>query len=105
MWKRVAIVVLSSWVLFSGNAWPHSRANQLNNTIVGTGLLFFGVLSMRHEWARYLTLGFGIWLFVFTVAAGHISAVTYWNDAMIALAVFILSLLGGESPRRALRSY
>jgi hypothetical protein len=105
MWKRVAIIVLSSWVLISGNAWPQTRANHLNSTIVGTGLLFFGLLSMRHQWARYVTLAFGAWLFAFTVVAGHISSVTYWNNAMVAAVVFILSLVGGESPRRAVGTH
>ena len=102
MWKRIAIVLLSSWVLFSGNAWPHTRANQLNNTIVGTGLFLFGILSIRREWARYVTLALGVWLFAFTVLVSGTSSVTFWNDAMVALAVFVLSLVGGEHPRRAI---
>lgn len=96
MWKRVAVVVLSVWVLFSGNAWAHSPANRLNNTIVGAGLFFFGVVALRREWARYVTLALGVWLFAFTVLCSGISQITYWNDAMVALAVFVLSLLGGE---------
>lgn len=101
MWKRMAIVLLSGWVLFSGNAWPHSPANQLNNTIVGAGLFLFGILSIRREWARYVPLALGVWLFAFTVLVSGISSVTFWNDAMVALAVFVLSLVGGEHPRRA----
>lgn len=102
MWKRVVIVLLSSWVLFSGNAWPHSQANQLNNAIVGTGLFLFGILSIRREWARYVTLALGAWLFVFTVLVSGISSITFWNDAMVAVAVFVFSLVGGEHPRRAI---
>jgi hypothetical protein len=102
MWKRVAIVVLSVWVMFSGNAWPHSPGTQLNNAIVGAGLFFFGALAMRHEWARYFTLAFGVWLFAFTAMASHASPITFWNDAMVAVAVFVLSLVGGEGKRRVL---
>ena len=99
MWKRVAVVVLSMWVLFSGNAWEHAGISRLNNTIVGTGLFFFGVLSMSQDWARWVTLGFGVWLFAFTVLFKGASSVTFCNDAMVALAVFVLSLLGGERRR------
>jgi hypothetical protein len=99
MWKRVAIIVLSVWVLFSGNAWGHSRPNQINNAVVGAGLFLFGAISMKHEWARYVTLALGVWLFVFTAFISGSGPVTFWNDAMIALAVFVLSLVGGERHR------
>ena len=99
MWKRVAVVLLSIWVLFSGNAWTTSRANQINSAAVGAGLFFFGVISIRHEWARYVTLALGIWLFAFSAFISRGSAITFWNNAAIALAVFILSLVGGERHR------
>jgi hypothetical protein len=99
MWKRVAVVLLSIWVLFSGNAWAMSRANQINSAAVGAGLFFFGVISIRHEWARYVTLALGVWLFVFSAFISRGNAITFWNDAAIALAVFILSLVGGERHR------
>jgi hypothetical protein len=99
VWKRVAVVVLSVWVLFSGNAWSQTRANQINNAAVGTALFFFGAISIRHEWARFVTLALGLWLFFFTAFISRGSTVTFWNNAMIALAVFILSLVGGERHR------
>jgi hypothetical protein len=99
MLKRVAVVVLSVWVLFSGNAWAHSRPNQINSAAVGAGLLFFGAISIRHEWARYVTLALGLWLFAFTAFISGDNPTTFWNDAMIGLAVFILSLVGGERHR------
>jgi hypothetical protein len=99
MWKRVAVVVLAVWVLFSGNAWAMSRAVQINHAAVGAGLLFFGALAFTHEWARSVTLALGLWLFAFTIVFGRSNGVTFWNDAMISLAVFLLSLLGGEHRR------
>src|SRR5580765_4714178 len=94
MVKRVAVVVLSIWVLFSVNAWPHSRPEQINSAAVGAALFFFGAISIRHEWARWVTLGVGLWLLAFTPFIDRGSGVTFWNNAMVALAVFILSLLG-----------
>jgi uncharacterized membrane protein YccC len=102
MWSRISVVVLSGWVLFSGDAWPHSSANRINNAVVGAGLLFFGTLAMRQEWARYVTLALGLWLFAFTVMVSRANPITFWNDAMVAVAVFILSLMGGEGERRPL---
>jgi hypothetical protein len=100
MLKRVAVLVLSVWVLFSGNAFAHSRPNQINNAAVGAALFFFGAIAIRHEWARYVTLGLGVWLFFFSaVIAGRGDPVIFWSNAMIALVVFVLSLVGGERHR------
>jgi hypothetical protein len=99
MWKRLAVIVLSAWVLFSGNAWAHSRPNQINNAVVGAGLLFFGVAAIWHEWARYVTLALAVWLFAFTAFVSRASPITFWNDAMVALAIFVLSLAGGVRRR------
>jgi hypothetical protein len=99
MWKRLAVVVLSVWVLFSGNAWAHARPNQINNAAVGAALFFFGVLAVRREWARYVTLALGVWLFAFTAFVSRRSPITFWNDAMVAVAVFVLSLVGGVRRR------
>jgi hypothetical protein len=98
MGKRIAIIAISAWVLFAGNALPHSPAHRVNNAVVGAGLLFFGGLSIRHEWARFVTLAFAAWLFLFTAFA-HSSPATFWNDAMVAFVVSVLSLLGGEGRR------
>jgi hypothetical protein len=95
MWKRVAIIFIATWVLFSGYAWPHSRANLVNNWFVGLGLVVFAVLWMWYAWARYFTLGLAVWLFLFSVVVHRTSPVTYWNDAMVALVVFVLSLVSG----------
>jgi hypothetical protein len=98
MFNRVAVIVLAAWVLFSGNAWAHSPGHLLNNAIVGAGLIFFGGLAIRHDWARFVTLALGVWLFAFSVFA-HSDPITFWNDAMVAVAIFILSLLGGAGRR------
>ena len=97
MWKRVLIVILAVWVLFSGYAWPHTRANLINNWVMGLGLVAFGTLSIGYAWARYVTLGLGVWLFAFAALFHRLSPVTFWNDAMVAVVVFVLSLLTSPS--------
>ena len=105
MLKRVAVLVLSVWVLFSGNAFAHTRPNQINSAAVGGALFFFGAIAIRHEWARYVTLALGIWLFAFTAIIGRSDPIIFWNNAMVALAVFVLSLVGGERHRVVGPSY
>lgn len=97
MWKRTTIVVLSGWVLFAGYLWPHTAAHLLNNWIVGIGLLIFGTVAYGRPWARYMTLALAAWLFVYSAVYQRSDPWTFWNDAMVAVVVFVLSLLG---PRR-----
>jgi hypothetical protein len=105
MLKRVAVIVLSVWVLFSGNALAQSRPNQINNVAVAAGLFFFGATAIRHEWARYVTLALGLWLFFFAAFLKSADPVIFWNNAMVAVVVFVLSLVGGERHRVVGPSY
>jgi hypothetical protein len=94
MWKRTTIVVLAGWVLFAGYLWPHTPAHLLNNWIVGLGLLIFGTVAYRRPWARYVTLALAAWLFVYSALYHRSAPFTFWNDAMVAVVVFALSLFG-----------
>ena len=94
MWKRTVIIMASAWVLFAGYMWPHTRANLINNWIVGVGLAVFGVVAYRRPWARYVTAALAIWLFAFSALNERTHPGTFWNNAMVAVLVFILSMLG-----------
>jgi len=94
MWKRTVIVMASAWVLFSGYLWPHTRANLINNWIVGIGLAVFGTVAYGRSWARYVTAALAIWFFAFTALTDRADPRTFWNNAMVAVLVFILSMLG-----------
>jgi hypothetical protein len=96
MWKRTVIVMASAWVLFAGYLWPHTRSHLVNNWIVGVGLAVFGTVAYGKAWARYVTAALAVWLFAFS-ALTRADPRTFWNDAMVAGLVFILSIVG---PRR-----
>lgn len=109
MWKRTTIVVLSGWVLFAGYLWPHTTAHLLNNWIVGLGLLIFGTVAYGRPWARFVTLALAAWLFFYSALFSHSDPRTFWNDAMVAVVVFALSLFGPKkdwhsSPSQASRA-
>jgi hypothetical protein len=94
MWKRTVMVMASAWVLFSGYLWPHTRANLINNWIVGLGLAVFGTVAYGRSWARYVTAALAIWFFAFAALTDRADPRTFWNNAMVAVLVFILSMLG-----------
>jgi hypothetical protein len=102
MWKRVFIVMLAVWLIFSTFAWPHRDAHLANTLLVGAGLVIFGALSTAYGWARVVTLALSIWLLLFVILVKPLEAFTFWNNAMVALFVFVLSLL--ESNRVSRRT-
>jgi len=94
MWKRTVIVMAAAWVLFAGYLWPHSRGDLINNWIVGIGLVVFGTAAYGRPWARYVTAALAIWLFAFSAMSDRAAPGTFWNNAMVAVLVFILSMVG-----------
>jgi len=93
MWKRVFVVLLGMWLIFSAFAFAHKPAYVTNGWMVGAGLVLFGALSIIYPWARAVTVALAVWLFVFAVVAGPVDPLTFWNDALVALAVCVLGML------------
>ena len=94
MWKRTVIVMASAWLLFAGYLWPHTRAHLINNWITGIGLAVFGTVAYGKVWARYATAALAVWLFAYSAVTDRAGSPGFWNDAMVAVLVFALSLLG-----------
>jgi hypothetical protein len=61
--------------------------------MVGLGLVIFGALSTMYDWARAVTVALAVWLFLFAIVGGPTDPWTFWNDALVALAVFVLGML------------
>jgi hypothetical protein len=63
---------------------------------------------MRVEQVRFLNTALAVWLFVSAFALPGISRGTVWNNALVAIAVFVVSLspsdrlqLPSRTPRTA----
>ncbi len=101
---RTLNVILGVWLFISAFAWAHSPASFTNTWIVGLLVAIFALISMRTPSSRYVNTALSIWLFIAAFALPHVSSGTVWNNALCAIAVFILSLvpgsLAGPVPRR-----
>ena len=93
MWKRVFVVLLGVWLIFSAFAFPHPAGQVTNSWMVGGGLVVFGALSTMYSWARAVTVALAVWLFLYVIIGGRTDPLTFWNCAMVALAVFVLGML------------
>jgi hypothetical protein len=89
---RIINIVLGVWLFVSAFLWPHSYAQMTNTWIVGLLCIAFALIAMRVPEVRYLNTILAAWLFISVWALPSISLATQWNNALIALAIFFVSL-------------
>ncbi len=93
---RIINVILGVWLFISAFIWPHSRAQMTNTWILGVLCVVFALVAMAVPWARYLNTLLAIWLFISAWALPTVSAGTVWNNVLVAIAIFIVSLIPNE---------
>lgn len=89
---RVVNIVLGIWLFISAFLWVHSYAQMNNTWIVGVLCVAFALLAMRVPEARYLNTLLAVWLFISVWALPSMNVATRWNNAIVAIAVFLVSL-------------
>jgi len=102
MTPRIFNVLAGIWLFVSAFAWPH-RSGQLGYTAIGGALtVLFAMLTAYYKWARYVTIGVGVLLFVLAFTASPLGSATFWNNAIIGVAVAIAAFMNGgrEAVRR-----
>ncbi len=97
-------VALGIWLFISAFVWGHDPAQRTNTWILGVLCVVFALAAMSAPTARWLNTALSIWLFISVWALPHQSLATMWNNALVAIAVFLLSLVPGTGyPRFAMR--
>ena len=90
---RVVNILLGVWLFISAFVWPHSQAQMTNTWILGVLCVIFALVAMALPWVRYLNTLLAIWLFISAWALPTVSVGTIWNNVLVAIAVFIVSLV------------
>ncbi|MCC6559108.1 MAG: SPW repeat protein [Polyangiaceae bacterium] len=91
-------IALGVWLFISAFIWPHSYAQFTNSWLVGVLCVVFAVVAMWAPPARYLNAALAVWLFISAWALPTRSPGTVWNNVIVAIAIFVVSLL--PAPRR-----
>jgi hypothetical protein len=90
---RVFSAFLGVWLFLSGFLWDHSDAQRVNAWAIG--VLFVSIALVARAWdgVRWANTALSAWLLVSVWALPHVTAATRWNDGVVAVTVFALSLL------------
>ncbi len=89
-------VVLGIWLFISAFAWEHTFAERTNTWILGVLCVVFALVAMSTSTARWLNTALAIWLFISVWALPHDNLGTMWNNAIVAIVVFLVSLSAPE---------
>jgi hypothetical protein len=89
---RVINIVLGIWLFISAFLWIHASAEMTNTWIVGLICMAIAIIALRVPEARYLNTALAVWLLISVWALPTISVATRWNNALVALAIFFVSL-------------
>ena len=100
---RGIMILLGIWLFISAFIWPHTMEERTNAWICGVIAVIFALVAMRTPQARYVNTALAIWLFISTFALPRISVGTAWNNVLVAIAIFIVSLLPSDWQPRMVR--
>lgn len=93
--------VLGVWLFISAFVWPHTSASQLNTWIVGLLIAIFAAWGAFVPRVRLINSLIALWLFFSTIAIAHVTGGTLWNNLIIAIIVFFVSLVPTGPAMRA----
>ncbi len=92
---RYVNLVLGIWLFISAFVWEHTAAERANTWILGVLFVIFALVAIRSPAARWVNTALSIWLFISVWALPHDNVATMWNNAILAIVVFIASLVSG----------
>ena len=90
---RIANVTVGVWLFISAFVWPHVEPQRSNTWVCGALCVIFALVAMVVPWVRYLNTLLAIWLFISAWAMPNVSPGTIWNNVLVAIAIFIVSLV------------
>lgn len=92
MAARTLNILVGIWLFISAFIWTHSAAQMTNTWILGVLCVVFALIATKVDQVRYLNTALAVWLFISAFVLSTQSAGTEWNNALCAVAIFIISL-------------
>ena len=92
---RTLSLILGLWQFFSAFALPRTPASFANAWIVGLLAAVFALAGMSAGRARFVDTALSAWLLASAFVLPHRTALAVRNDAAVAIAILLLSLVPG----------
>jgi hypothetical protein len=98
-------LALGVWLFISAFVWDHSAAERTNTWIVGLLCVIFALVALGISTTRRFNTAVAIWLLISVWALPHHNPATMLNNALVAIAVLLLSLVPGEPEERVAEAH
>jgi hypothetical protein len=101
-WARYLNMLLALWLIVSAFAWRHTPQAQSEAWAIGALVFVCSLWALLNPAVRWLNALCGVWLFFTAISIPALSRASPINDAIVAIAIFLLSWVPGErlgSPR------
>lgn len=92
-WPEWIPIALGAWLFLSTFLWPHGSGSAANTWIVGSLIVIASLIALRMPWMRWVDTALAIWLFLSTLAMPGATGATVWNNLIVAVLVFLVSLV------------
>ena len=96
-WARYVNLVAGIWLFISGLLWTQPSAPRLNALVVGILVAAAAVWALWVEEARFVNSALAVWLLFSTLAIFELNGVPFWNDLVVSLIVFGVSLIPNDA--------
>jgi hypothetical protein len=96
-WARFVNALAAVWLFISAFAWPHSAALHENSWVTAVLMFIAAIWAVEKPMIRYANTVLAIWLFLSTAAMRGANETTTWNNLIVAIVVFIFSLVSSRS--------
>lgn len=94
-WLGWIPIALGAWLFLSAFLWPHGTGSATNSWIVGLLIVIASLVALRMPWMRWVNTALAVWLFLSTLAIPDTTRGTLWNNLIVALLVYLASLVPG----------
>ena len=97
---RYVNIALGVWLFISAFIWPHTHAQFTNTWLMGVITVVVGFISLGSPPFRFVNTIVGIWLVISGFSFPSVTAGTRWNNVLVGIAIFVVSLVGSRSNLR-----
>jgi fructose-specific phosphotransferase system IIC component len=97
---RAIQIALGVWLFISAFAWSHTPSQFNNAWVVGALIAIMAAASMAAPLLRYANTALAVWLFISPFVLPTIAAATMWNHIIVAVALFLASMVPEVAARR-----
>ena len=90
---RTLNLLLGAWLFLSAFLLPHAYGSRTNTWAVGLLVLATAAMAFALPELRFINTVLGLWMLVSVFAIPHVSELGRWNNLLVGLAIFALSLV------------